>query len=173
MITYYNKNKSGVDVFDKIRAAYNVARNTRHWPMVVCFALLNEAGINSQVIWIDNGLENMQRCLFLRQLGYELVKPQLQRRSLQTQGMPAALTEDLKKFRPFAEYGEESGPETAEECAPPTKRRSCALCYTSRKTRLIKCIWRNCKRSICGEHTTTVCIECYPKLQEKEDDLSN
>ena len=172
MITYYNKTKSGVDVVDKLCASYNVARNIRRWPMVIFFAMLNISGINAQVISIGNGQENMRRRLFLRKLGHELVLPHLQRRSVQIQGIPFTLTDALRRFRPPVNPEEEVVAEELE--APPTKRRRCALCYTlARVSRLTKTICKNCKRSICGQHTTAVCPECYPRLQEKDDSASD
>lgn len=35
MITFYNRTKIGVDILDQLCAKYNVARNTRRWPMVI------------------------------------------------------------------------------------------------------------------------------------------
>ena len=37
MITFYNRTKIGVDILDQLCAKYNVARNTRRWPMVIFF----------------------------------------------------------------------------------------------------------------------------------------
>lgn len=82
MITYYNKTKSGVDVVDKLCAAYNVTRNVRRWPIVIFFATLNVAGINAQVIWIGKKEKNFRRRPFLQQLGHEFILPQLQKRSV-------------------------------------------------------------------------------------------
>ncbi|XP_072401014.1 uncharacterized protein [Diabrotica undecimpunctata] len=93
MITYYNKTKSGVDVVHKLCASYNVASNTRRWPMVTFFSMLNIVGINAHVILFRNGQENIRRCLYLLKLGHELALPQLQQRSLTTQGIPRSLFE--------------------------------------------------------------------------------
>ncbi|KAJ8932524.1 hypothetical protein NQ314_014616 [Rhamnusium bicolor] len=47
IITFYNSTKSGVDVVDKLGATYNCTRNTRRRTMVILYALMNVAGINS------------------------------------------------------------------------------------------------------------------------------
>nr|CAI5865790.1 unnamed protein product [Callosobruchus analis] len=47
IITEYNRTKIGVDLVDQLYQKYNVARNTRRWPMVVLFDLLNISGINA------------------------------------------------------------------------------------------------------------------------------
>lgn len=54
IITFYNLTKGGVDTLDQLRATYDVARNTRRWPMVIFYSLLNVAGMNSQIIYINN-----------------------------------------------------------------------------------------------------------------------
>jgi hypothetical protein len=37
MISFYNQTKSGVDVVDRMVASYNIAHNTRHWPVMIFF----------------------------------------------------------------------------------------------------------------------------------------
>lgn len=51
MIIDYIGTKGGVDRLDKMCAAYDCARNTRRWPMVIFYSLLNIAGINSMVYY--------------------------------------------------------------------------------------------------------------------------
>ena len=43
-----------VDTVDQMIGAYNVARNTKRWPMVMFYTILNIAGINAQIIHILN-----------------------------------------------------------------------------------------------------------------------
>lgn len=74
MITFYNETKSGVDVVDELSANYNCARNTRRWPMVVVYSLLNITGINSHVIFSSNNLNvDLKRRKFLMQLARKLI----------------------------------------------------------------------------------------------------
>ena len=64
------KTKGGVDTVDKLSAAYNCARITRRWPMVIFYRLLNIAAINSFVIFDCNSLQKrIPRKIFLRILG--------------------------------------------------------------------------------------------------------
>lgn len=35
IVTYYNSTQGRMDTVDKLCATYNVARNTRPWPMVI------------------------------------------------------------------------------------------------------------------------------------------
>ena len=61
IITFYNLTKGGVDTVNKLCSSYNVARNTRHWPLVVFFLMLNIAGINSYIIHSTNNEEKLLR----------------------------------------------------------------------------------------------------------------
>ena len=67
-VTFYNATKGGVDMADQMRATYNVARNIKQWTMVVLFAMLNVAGINSQVIYLGNRLGTIKSRIFLKML---------------------------------------------------------------------------------------------------------
>jgi len=62
---------------------YNVARNTKRWPMVIFYNLLNVAAINALCIYKANYTENIKikRIDFLQDLSWELIKPQIQFRS--------------------------------------------------------------------------------------------
>jgi len=51
IITFYNLTKGGVDVVDRKISSYNVARNTRRWPMVVFYGLMNVAAVNAFEIY--------------------------------------------------------------------------------------------------------------------------
>ncbi|XP_025831094.1 piggyBac transposable element-derived protein 4-like [Agrilus planipennis] len=57
IIIDYNKTKGGVDTVDKLCAAYNCARITRRWPLVLFYGLLNIAGINSYIIYKNNNID--------------------------------------------------------------------------------------------------------------------
>ena len=91
VITFYNATKGGVDTADQMCATYNVARNIKRWPIVVFFAMLNVAGINSQIIYLGNCLGKIKRRIFLNMLSKELVAGELTRRRVKTIGMPLQL----------------------------------------------------------------------------------
>lgn len=81
IITFHNKTKAGVDVVDQLQGDYNVLRDTRRWPMVVLYAILNIAWINSRIIYEENVGKQIVRRHFLRQLFFQLVQLQLVLRS--------------------------------------------------------------------------------------------
>lgn len=98
IITYYNKHKSGVDKNDEMCETYAVNRNTRRWPMVILYSMLNMAGINAQVILGGNGIKSVRRRLFLKRLGEELVKDHLNRRTANSRGIPLPLQTKIKSL---------------------------------------------------------------------------
>lgn len=159
IILDYNATKSGVDVVDKLCATYNVARNVRRWPMVIFFALLNIAGINGQIIYTFNRIDNSkgtdERRKFLKNLIRELCLEQLQRRSQQTVGMPTDLQIRLRPFQPLSEQPE-----------PPTchdgQRKRCMKCRDMKKVRYSKYKCEKCVSvTFCLEHAHMLCDMCY------------
>jgi hypothetical protein len=73
IITTYNLTKGSVDTVDKLCATY-ISRNSRRWPLTVFYALLNVAGINTQVIFASNVETQMRRREFLESLAMDLMK---------------------------------------------------------------------------------------------------
>lgn len=130
----YNSTKSGVDVVDKLCATYNVARNVRRWPMVIFFALLNVAGINSEIISIANNSNTKEsatsrRRFFLKDLSNELCLDQLKTRSTQTVGIPVELQQRLRKYHPTPQQDE------APTCHDGQRKR-CSKCTDLKKSPL-------------------------------------
>ncbi|UYV79928.1 hypothetical protein LAZ67_18001114 [Cordylochernes scorpioides] len=76
MIMFYNMTKGGVDMMDEMTATYNCARNSRRWPMVIFYSLLNIGAINSQIIHFANGNASKvkSRRHFLKTLSLDLIE---------------------------------------------------------------------------------------------------
>ena len=155
IITFYNQTKCGVDVADQMCASYNVSRNTRRWPMVIFYTILNIAGINSQVIYIGNNLEKKRRRLFLKELSHELVLEHLQRRSMNIVGIPFSLRIRMQRFRPRIDQEKSQSPTTS-------KRRRCVTCTLETGVRrLSQYECRKCHQSLCMSHQVLVCQPCF------------
>lgn len=153
IITFYNSTKGGVDTVDKMCATYNVSRNTRRWPMVIFYACLNVAGINSMVISIGNGLETQTRRVYLKTLSHQLTVGHLARRSLNTIGIPTQLQYRMKRLAPTGNR-QKSPP-------PPAKRRKCVTCVAEmafRRMTNYECC--NCHQAICLSHANHLCQHC-------------
>jgi hypothetical protein len=112
IITYCNKIKGGVDTNDQMCETYSVSRNTKRWPMVVFFSMLNMAGINSQVLLMGNCVKTCRRRRFLKSLGEQLVQEQLQRRQ-SVSGIHLHLQQRIRKMHDTLERN--NNPETIEE----------------------------------------------------------
>lgn len=50
MVNFCNKNKGGVDVFNRMCKNYTVTRKSRKWPLSLCYGLLNMVGIDSHIL---------------------------------------------------------------------------------------------------------------------------
>lgn len=81
VITFYNSTKGGVDVVDRLKSEYSVARVSNRWPLTVFFSLLDIATINAQIIQKCNSGQLKTRRKFIAELSKELTLPQLIRRS--------------------------------------------------------------------------------------------
>lgn len=109
IITFYNKTKGGVDVVDRLKEEYSVARVACRWPLRLFFTILNIAGINSQIIYKENTGIIITRRDYLKQLALQLIQPHIQRRST-FQNISYPLQQVIKRFVPESELPEEEKP---------------------------------------------------------------
>ncbi|XP_066248793.1 piggyBac transposable element-derived protein 4-like [Euwallacea similis] len=127
MMSYYNATKSGVDTVDQLCAIYNCARNTRRWPMVIFFSLMNIAAINGMVVFVGNKNALANRREYLKTLVHSLTAEYLQRRG-QIKSLPIHLQQKLKKYNPVP--GNERSAEELD-----STRKTCRPCYLECKRR--------------------------------------
>ena len=87
IIHHYNACKSGVDNLDHLVTMYTSRRKTNRWPMVLFWNMIDVAAVGAFILWLGNNTQwevskgRRRRNLFLRQLGYDLVKPQMELRA--------------------------------------------------------------------------------------------
>lgn len=137
---------------DELSASYNVARNSRRWPLTIMFCLLNTAGINSQVVYkFNTGDYKSKRRDYLKDLGLTLVREQIQLRK----GHPRIARILREKINNFTGEQSEEPPKKKQALA----RGRCSFCprKVDRKT---KYSCRSCEISICLEHAVTQCQAC-------------
>lgn len=161
VITFYNKTKSGVDVVDNLKSLYSVARISCRWPLTIFFTLLNLSGINSHLIYFENVGDQMSRRNFLKNLAIELARPhQMKRANMMT--LPTLLRMQIRSQLKLPEV---------EMCRTEStsSREKCAFCpkKKNRKT-MVRCSKPECKLPICGEHTKSVCVNCWEKEEPSE-----
>lgn len=152
VITSYNETKFGVDIVDKMCGQYDVARNSRRWPLTLFFHIINLAGVNAITVYKANNNNTMIcRREFLQTLALDLIKPEIQRR-ISAQMIPKEIRQRGKLFL------------KVEEChadPPPVHGvlGRCHLCGRARnKSTRKRCF--QCTKWVCPEHQKSVCNEC-------------
>lgn len=151
IVTTYNETKVGVDVVDQLCASYDCSRNSRRWPMVIFYTMLNVAGINSQVIYKANNPneKKLRRRNFLREIANVLIQPQLKRRAALT-NLPRTLKCRLLEVTNTEER------DLQDRQLPPGR---CAPCGW-RKNRKTRFYCYKCSTYMCLEHIICVCQNC-------------
>lgn len=153
MILDYNATKGGVDTLDKLCATYDCARNTRRWPMVIFYSILNVAGINSMVLYFANNTDiHIPRRQFLRELSFDLLESHLRTRT-HIQNLPPTLKARIRELT-----GEEIPGPSSETLT--NVRGRCAYC-DRKKNRPTRITCKKCRKFMCGEHSLHICHECY------------
>lgn len=153
MISFYNMTKVGVDLVDQICQHNNVARNTRRWPMVIFYDLLNIASINALCIYkAHHPEEKLKRTDFLQSLAWQMVKPQIIRRAT----IPQISAEIRKRTQLL--LGNTTTPALINERRG--DRGRCYECGRSRnKTTRRWC--EKCENWTCPDHLKDVCVNCF------------
>ena len=100
VVTFYNETKGGVDTADKKCAATSCSRRTNCWPMSLLYSLVNKICLNSFVIYVWNNDEDglRSRREFLRRLGKELLREQLELRLQSRTGIQRALQNTIERY---------------------------------------------------------------------------
>lgn len=155
IVSFYESTKSAVDIVDQSKEKHSVARVTNRWPMRLFFSILNISGINAQIIYKANTQNLMERSLFLKEIGLELVKPDIMRRA-SMENISIDLKFKIKQFIPVPDL---------QTVAKPTGY--CAIC-PRRKNRRSKKTCSACNQSLCTEHVTFMCSTCYEKYIRRD-----
>lgn len=151
IISFYNFTKSGVDVVDELSASYNVCRNSRRWPLTIVFSLLNTAAVNALVVYRENNQDfKLPRRLFIKKLGFELIRDQISERK-DNPRIPRNIRQQIKNF------GQDT-PAVPLAKIPKLMGR-CSVCPRSRD-RKTKYSCSNCKALVCLEHAVMSCQNC-------------
>lgn len=158
IVTFYNHTKIGVDVLDQMCSKYDVSRNTKRWPMVLFFDLLNIATINASRIYNDNraGQQVLPRSDFISQVAWELIVPKIRER-IEIPGLPAEIKRRGKKLLGI----EDPQPQ---RLIPDNRVGRCYRCGRQRDRSTRKSC-NGCGQKICPDHSKQVCDICFEHLQ--------
>ncbi|XP_011858775.1 PREDICTED: piggyBac transposable element-derived protein 4-like [Vollenhovia emeryi] len=152
IIEYYNKTKGGVDTFDQMITLRSCARKTNRWPMRFFFGMLDQAGVNSAILY--NFLQHhdgLSRSDFLNALCIALVWQHLQRR--------ATLSGLHKHVKSNILCILDKRNEPVENSDRMPKRKRCHFCPTKTVRKTFFCCYK-CKEPVCDDHRLTCCPEC-------------
>ena len=162
IINFYNSTKGGVDTFDQLVHTYTVARKTRRWPLRFFYGILDQAGINSMILYLNAkqpacNRKHVRRN-YLKTLGLALATPYMNRRLQQT------ISGELKSGIENVLQGNKRKREEEVEvpAGPPPKVRKqgrCALCPRTRDKK-VKTMCSKCTKPVCPEHKIEVCVMC-------------
>lgn len=158
LIQHYNRTKGGTDNFDKLVHDHTVSRKTLRWPMRIFFGMLDQAIVNSRILFTcrrkNNGNnETVSASYCLKTVYLHLVKPQLEKR-LTNFRLRNDIRSGIKSILDIPELpiGDISRPEF-------NKRVRCGLCPRNddHKTKF-QC--PGCLRAMCDIHRAYLCIDC-------------
>ncbi|RXN21750.1 zinc finger CCHC domain-containing 24 [Labeo rohita] len=109
VIRYYNRTKGGVSNVKQMAEKYTCKRQTKRWPMLLWYNMLDIAIVNSHSIFIAQhpsfmgGGHNTQR-LFIKELVKELVLPQIHRRREESHGLSMNILEAMDRYTSTSVY---------------------------------------------------------------------
>lgn len=156
IIDFYNSTKGGVDTFDQMAHFYTVSRKTRRWPLRFFYGMLDQAGINSMVLFkLAKSQDKAIRRKFLNELGLQLAQPHMKRR------LEKNLSGELRKDIEDILY-ENLGQQKPSASEPPKKLPKIGRCYICPRSadRKSKTRCTKCSQAICPDHQIKVCKIC-------------
>ena len=162
VVTFYNETKGGVDTADEKCAATSCSRRTNRWPMSLFYFLVNKVCLNSFVIYVWNNDEDglRSRREFLRRLGKELLREQLELRLQSRTGIQRALQNTIERCASSMGIDIPSvSMANQEDVRTKARRIRCAYCKGNDRKTSTYCY--KCTKPICKEHQAPpTCKDC-------------
>ena len=161
VVDFYNSSKGGVDCLDLMAHSMSTKRQTKRWPMVIFFDILDMASVAANVIFKNKFpghklSKQDNRRLFQLDIATALMLPQIERRRL-SKNLPRQLTLFMDLILGTTGPGVQQVIPAASASA--SKRKRCAKCPTKadKKTPVACC---KCNLPICKHHTAYFCFVC-------------
>jgi len=157
IVLHYNKTMGASDTFDQLCDKYTVSRKTHRWSVRVFYGMLDQAAVNSFVLYTLN-VKNpvITRDRFLLEISMTLIKPYLIK-LLSRPNLHILVQCRLKSFLDENDLLEKDLRNLQLDIS--NKPRSCYLCPTSKRimTRS-KCL--KCNNFMCIKHKASICQSC-------------
>lgn len=137
---------------------YDVARNTRRWPMVIFYGLLNTIGINTFCIYRFNNPEiKIKRYTFIQNFAWDLIKPQILRRSQ----VPNISKEIKNRAKILLKIP--ANEENVSTVPPAASRGRCFQCGRGRN-KMTRRHCAKCHKWMCPDHLKDLCTLCFSTI---------
>lgn len=158
IITFYNETKCGVDVMDQMVQTYSCKRQTRRWPMVLWYNILDVACLNAYIIFTSqhpdfHPKQSHKRRLFIKELVKELVIPQMTVRLDTVLNLPKAVLSSMERCGVVTQPAEGTSQQTS------VGKKRCHIC-PSKKDRKSATTCKKCSRHVCKDHSYIICSKC-------------
>jgi len=160
IVLYYNKTIRASDIFDQLCHEYTVSRVTRRWSIQFFYNMLNQAAVNSFVLYTLNADNQViTRDEFLLDLSMALIKPYIIK-LLSFHNLHISVQCRLKSF-----FDEQDLPGDDPRNLRLDISNRVSICWTccfcpisKRKTTSFKCL--KCNNSMCYIHKASICQSC-------------
>ncbi len=168
VIQYYNRTKGGVSNVKIMAENYTCKRQTKRWPMLLWYNMLDIAIVNSHSIFIAQhpsfmgGGHNTQR-LYIKELVKELVVPQIHRRREESPGLSMIIVEAMDRCGMPTSLSAVNS-KLQEQSCPNRIRKRCYYCPSGRDRKVSK-FCSECSHPVCKDHShmLVTCYRCMPQ----------
>jgi len=160
IVLHYNKIMGASDTFDQLCHQYTVTRGTGSWPLRIFYGMLDQAAVNSYVLYTLNANNRLiTRDNFLLALSMTLIKPYL-KKLLSCSNSHILVQYRLKSFLDEYDFSENDPRNLQLDISNKlSKKAKCYLCPTfQRRCTRNKCL--KCNNSICMMHKASICQSC-------------
>ncbi|GFO49386.1 PiggyBac transposable element-derived protein 4 [Plakobranchus ocellatus] len=163
VVSFYNATKGGVDCMDVMAHAMTAKRQTKRWPMLMLYNMLDLASIASLVVFRskfpDSQFSKSARCRFFQlEVAKGLLVPQMERRRM-IKHLPRQLTTTIDLVLDKDPEGDTQAQNAAQSTAVRSKRKRCAVC-PAKRDRKTSSHCNLCGKPICSEHMVPSCNSC-------------
>ena len=169
IVLSYNETKSGVDIMDQMCLSYTSKRQTKRWPLVFFFNILDVSTIAAREIYkVKNPNEPLSkddnRANFIREVAFGLMRFNTLRRFEQLPRASRSLRETIRLCLGDMGLTVDDGPAQitpAIRDQGAQKRGRCGICsWKENKKGTSRCL--KCHMFLCKNHVQIVCPKCRP-----------
>ena len=173
VIVFYDHTKGGVHVMGKMAGCFTTRFKSHQWTMNALSYVLNTVRTNMNTLWNEmNPDKTVSSYDFLWELGQSLIKPHIEYRYQNRDGIQ---TDSVNAMKNFLGIKGNQVPEIRT-----LDRKGCNFCLAAiqgkgnkeRKNKLAKVRWQcqaaDCGKTVCQQHFILYCHPCNDKMKNDE-----